>query len=61
MGQGEDPVSRRNEGGVTLTSSIFSVPSIGVTNSLKALRTQNHLKDSNINFFGNEEWPGNFP
>ena len=44
-----------------LTSSIFSVPSTGVTNSLKALRTQNLLKDNNIDFFGNEEWPGNSP
>ena len=26
---------------------------------MKALRTQNLLKDSNIDFFGNEEWPGN--
>ena len=25
------------------------------------LETQNLLKDSNIDFFRNEEWPGNFP
>lgn len=28
---------------------------------MKALRTQNLLKDNNIDFFGNEEWPGNSP
>ena len=44
-----------------LTSSIFSIPSIGVMNSLKALWTQNLLKDNNIDFFGNDEWPGNSP
>ena len=28
---------------------------------MKALQTQNLLKDNNIDFFGNEEWPGNSP
>ena len=28
---------------------------------MKALRTQNLLKDNDIDFFGNEEWPGNSP
>ena len=28
---------------------------------MKVLRTQNLLKDDNIDFFGNEEWPGNSP
>ena len=27
---------------------------------MKTLRTQNLLKDNNIDFFGNEEWPSNF-
>ena len=28
---------------------------------MKVLRTQNLLKDNNIDFFGNEEWLGNSP
>ena len=28
---------------------------------MKAFQTQNLLKDNNIDFFGNEEWPGNSP
>ena len=28
---------------------------------MKAFQTQNLLKDNNIDFFGNEEWPSNSP
>ena len=28
---------------------------------MRALRTQTLLKDNNIDFFGNDEWPGNSP
>ena len=28
---------------------------------MKVLRTQNLLKDNNIDFFGNEEWPSSSP